>query len=55
MKAVRGYFDTLFAKEIYTEKVCIKKSNGTNVCLTGENVESMLEANHSQQTGAHDT
>jgi hypothetical protein len=42
VKGVSGYFDKLFAKEIYTEKVCVKKSDGTNVCLTGDQVESML-------------
>jgi hypothetical protein len=43
-KAVAGYFDKLFAKEIYTDKVCIKKSNGVDVCLTGDQVESVLNA-----------
>jgi hypothetical protein len=42
VKAISGYFDTLFAKEIHTDKVCIKKSNGTDVCLTGDQVETML-------------
>ena len=44
MKAVSGYFDKLFAKEIYTDKVCIKKSNGVDVCLDGDQVESMLNS-----------
>jgi hypothetical protein len=43
-KAVAGYFDKLFAKEIYTDKVCIKKSNGEDVCLTGDQVENVLNA-----------
>jgi hypothetical protein len=43
-KAVAGYFDKLFAKEIYTEKVCVKKSDGTDVCLNGDQVEEMLNA-----------
>jgi hypothetical protein len=42
VKAVNGYFDKLFAKEIYTDKVCIKKSNGTDVCLTGDQVEGLM-------------
>lgn len=46
MKAVTGYFDTLFAKEIYTDKMCVKKSDGTNICLTGDEVETMM--NNSQ-------
>ena len=45
MKAVTGYFDTLFAKEIYTDKMCVKKSDGTNVCLTGDEVESLMNPN----------
>ena len=44
MKAVTGYFDTLFAKEIYTDKVCVKKSDGTNICLTGDEVQNMMNA-----------
>jgi hypothetical protein len=48
VKGVSGYFDKLFAKEIYTEKMCVKKSNGTNVCLTGDQVESMLNTTQMQ-------
>jgi hypothetical protein len=44
VSAVVGYFDKLFAREIYTDKVCIKKSDGTDVCLTGDQVESMMNA-----------
>jgi hypothetical protein len=43
-KAVAGYFDKLFAKEIYTDKVCVKKADGTNVCLNGDQVEGMLNS-----------
>ena len=42
VQAVAGYFDKLFAKEIYTDKVCVKKSNGQDICITGDQVESML-------------
>jgi hypothetical protein len=44
VSAVVGYFDKLFAREIYTDKVCIKKSNGQDVCLTGDQVESIMNA-----------
>jgi hypothetical protein len=44
MSAVVGYFDTLFAKKIYTNTLCVKKSDGTDVCLTGDQVESMMNA-----------
>ena len=32
----------LFAKEIYTEKLCVKKSNGENVCVTGDELERLI-------------
>jgi hypothetical protein len=44
VSAVSGYFDTLFAKKIYTETICVKKSDGTNVCLTGDQVENMVNS-----------
>jgi hypothetical protein len=44
ISAVVGYFDTLFAKKIYTDTLCVKKTDGTDVCLTGDQVESMMNA-----------
>jgi Chaperone of endosialidase len=45
--AVRGYFDQIFAhsittQDLHTERLCIKKSNGSEICLTGDQVESMM-------------
>ncbi len=31
-----------FAKEIYTEKLCIKKSDGNDVCVTGDELAAIL-------------
>jgi hypothetical protein len=44
MSAVVGYFDTVFAREVYADKLCVKKSDGGIVCLTGDEVESVFNA-----------
>lgn len=44
MSAVTGYFDTVFAREVYADTVCVKKSDGTSVCLNGDQVENVLNA-----------
>lgn len=59
VKAIAGYFDKLFAREIYTDKVCIKKNDGQDVCLTGDQLDSMLHpvsgqsSSQSSNTGLH--
>ena len=50
VSAVAGYFDKLFAKEIFTETICIKKSDGTDICLNGDQVENMLNATEAPLT-----
>jgi hypothetical protein len=45
-RGVTGYFDKLFAKEIHTEKICIKKSDGTDVCLNGDQLQVMMNSAH---------
>jgi hypothetical protein len=42
--ALRGYFEELFAKKIHTDEICVKKSDGTEFCLTGDQLQSMLTA-----------
>ena len=32
----------LFAKEVHTDKLCVKKSNGDDVCLSGDQLASLL-------------
>jgi hypothetical protein len=44
VSAVTGYFDTVFAREVYTDTLCVKKSNGQNICLNGDQVENVLNA-----------
>jgi hypothetical protein len=40
--AVRGYFDEIFAKKIYTEQICVKKSDGTNFCANGDQLQNAV-------------
>lgn len=45
--AVRGYFDEIWAKSIVSEKVttdqiCLKKSDGTTICINGDQLQSMM-------------
>lgn len=41
--AIRGYFDEIFTKKIHTEQICLKKSNGTEVCMTGDQMDVLLQ------------
>jgi hypothetical protein len=41
--------NTINNKDIHTEKLCIKKSDGTEICLDGDQVEKII-GNHSTVT-----
>jgi hypothetical protein len=41
--AIRGYFDELFARKIHTQEICVKKSDGAEACITGDELNSLLE------------
>ena len=41
--AVRGYFSELFTKEIITEKLCVTKTDGTKVCVNGDQLDNLLQ------------
>lgn len=41
--AIRGYFDEVFAKKIHTEELCLKKSNGDEICVDGDKLSSLLQ------------
>src|SRR3989344_4167923 len=43
--AVRGYFDEVFANKVHTEELCIKKSDGSEVCINGDQVDILLQKN----------
>lgn len=34
--------DTIQTKDVHMERLCIKKSNGTEICLNGDQVESLM-------------
>ncbi len=35
----------LFAKNVHVERICLKKSDGTEFCTTGDQLESMVNGN----------
>ncbi len=37
-----GIFDKVFAKEVHTDKLCVSKSNGTEVCVTGDQLSAVM-------------
>ena len=41
--AIRGYFDEIFAKKIHTEQICVKKSDGSEVCANGDQFDTLLQ------------
>lgn len=41
--AIRGYFDELFAKKIHTEVLCVKKSDGSELCVGGDEVDKIIK------------
>ncbi len=40
--AIRGYFDELFTKKIHTDQLCVKKSDGTEICVTGDQLQNAV-------------
>jgi hypothetical protein len=42
LTAIRGYFDEIFTKKFHTEEFCIKKSDGNEVCVNGDQVDTLL-------------
>jgi hypothetical protein len=47
LTALRGYFDEIYAKKIFTqeittEKICLKRSNSTVSCFSADEIESVL-------------
>ncbi|MEI6850020.1 MAG: tail fiber domain-containing protein, partial [archaeon] len=36
---------SLFVKEVHTEKICVKKSDGTEFCANGDELENMVNEN----------
>ncbi|MCR4325597.1 MAG: hypothetical protein NUV59_02210 [Patescibacteria group bacterium] len=42
--AIRGYFEEVFAKKVHTEQLCVKKSDGNEVCVNGDQIHMLLES-----------
>jgi hypothetical protein len=40
--SIRGYFDEVFAKKIHTDQLCVNKSDGHEVCVTGDQLDVLL-------------
>ena len=40
--AIRGYFNEIFAKKIHTEQICVKKSDGSEICVDGDQLDTMV-------------
>ena len=40
--AIRGYFDEVFAKKVHTDQVCVKKSDGSEICVNGDQLDTMV-------------
>jgi hypothetical protein len=45
--AIRGYFNEIFTKKIHTDKLCLKKSDGNEICVDGDQVQNILGGNSS--------
>ena len=41
--AIRGYFDEIFAKKVHTEEICLQKSDGSEVCVTGDQIQNIVD------------
>jgi hypothetical protein len=39
--AIQGYFENIFAKKATLDEVCVKKADGSYVCLTGDDLEKI--------------
>jgi len=41
--AIRGYFDEMFARKIHTEQICVKKTDGGEVCVNGDQLQTIVD------------
>ena len=40
--AIHGYFDEIFVKKAHVEQICVKKSDGTEACVNGDQLQTIL-------------
>ena len=48
--AIRGYFDEIFVRKIHGESICVKKTDGSEICIDGDGLQDML--NDSTSSGS---
>lgn len=41
--AVRGYFDEAFAEKVHTRQICVERSDGSEICVNGDQLNSLLQ------------
>lgn len=39
--AIRGYFDEIFANQVHTKSLCVAKADGTEYCVTGDQLQNI--------------
>ena len=52
LTVIRGYFDEIFAKKSHAEQICLKKSDGSEVCVTGDQLQNIINGNTSGNSAA---
>src|SRR3989344_7527754 len=52
--AIRGYFDEVFAKKVHSDAVCLKREDGTEVCINSNQLEVLLAVATSTPTVSTD-
>ncbi len=40
--AIRGYFDEIFANKVHTKELCVSKSDGSEICVNGDELQNMV-------------
>ena len=40
--AIRGYFDEIFAEKVHLKELCVKTSDGSEVCVNGDQINTLL-------------
>ncbi len=43
--AIRGYFDEVFANKVHSNQICLKKSDGTEICIDGDQLQNIMSNN----------
>lgn len=44
--------ESLFVKKVYTEELCVKKSDGSDICVTGDQLDQIINGNNNTGGGS---